>query len=326
MKNLNSIVALLALVIVMYSTSCKKWGDEPGGGTGGGTGGGPQACNIKGELFYPMCGTSALDNFWIKAENGKIYQPCANDVLNIAAEIYREGDQISFSVRNLKSGESCKDELILCPANTIPADYKVGLTCISRIASKELIADGYFRDYRKLDGCNWVFESLSGEKFEIAYIPKLYAIYANKRASIRYTLSSSGASICMVGSSIDIRAIRYYDVVGGCRPFITGKSPETKKTVSILKAWTEGSKLWLSLGYGGCSFEDEAICMYNEGTIYSSDPNIIHIKLGNLPEAQLCNAYFTKDICFDLGMLVKAGEYHNLILDGYSGGPIAVKF
>ena len=322
MKNLHSILALVALSIILLSTSCKKWGEEPGGGTGGS----PKICSIKGELFYPDCGFSALDNLWIKAENGKIYQPCANDIINIAAESYSEGDQISFSVRNLKAGESCKDELILCPANTLPPDYKVGLTCINKISAKEFIADGYFRDYRKLDGCNWVFECINGEKFEIASVPNIYTLFNNKRASIRYTLARCGSSICMVGQIIDIKFIRYYDVTGDCRPFISGKSPETKKTVKILKAWTEGSKFWVSLGYGGCNFDDSGITMYNEGTINSSTPKTTRIKLGNLPEAQLCNAYFTKDICFDLGTILKQGETLKVILDGYDGLPIEVRY
>lgn len=322
MKNLHSILALVALSIILFSTSCKKWGQEPDGGNGGGT---PQTCNLKGELFYPMCGVSALDNLWIKAENGKTYQPCANDI-KISTETYYEGDQISFSVRNLKAGESCKDELILCPANTIPADYRVGLTCIKRLSAKELSVDGYFRDYKKLDGCNWVFECLNGEKLEIGSVPNNYTIFNNKRAIIRYTPSKKGASICMVGQIIDIKFIRYYDVTGGCRPFIKGKSNETKKTVKILKAWADKDKLWLSLGYGGCNFEDDGITIYNEGTINNSDPNTIRVKLGNLPEAQLCNAYFTKDICFDLGTVLKQGETLKLIVDGYDGLPIVVKY
>jgi hypothetical protein len=324
MKNLNSLIALLALSMVLYSTSCKKWGQEPGGGNGGG--GGTQTCNIKGELFYPKCGVSALDNLWIKAESGKIYQPCASDIINIGAETYYPGDVISFSVRNLKKEESCKDELILCPANTIPADYKVGLTCINRISQKEISADGFFRDYKKLDGCNWVFECLNGQKLEIANIPSQFVIFNNKRAIIRYIPSNSSASTCMVGQIIDIRFIRYFDVVGGCRPFILGKSPDKKQTVQILKAWADGSKLWLSLGYSGCDFKDEGITMYNEGTLYSSDPNLIYVKLGNLPEEQSCLAYFQKDICFDLATLIKEGEYFNLIIDGYKGIPIVIHF
>jgi hypothetical protein len=130
----------------------------------------------------------------------------------------------------------------------------------------------------------------------------------------------------MVGQIIDIKFIRYYDVTGGCRPFISGKSPETKKTVKILKAWTEGSKFWVSLGYGGCNFDDSGITMYNEGTINSSTPKTIRIKLGNLPEAQLCNAYFTKDICFDLGTVLKQGEALKVILDDYDGLPIEVRY
>ena len=128
----------------------------------------------------------------------------------------------------------------------------------------------------------------------------------------------------MVGQIIDIKFVRYYDVTGGCRPFIKGKSNETKQTVKILKAWADKEKFWLSLGYGGCNFEDEGIILYNEGS--SGNPGMIRVKLGNLPEAQLCNAYFTKDICFDLGTVLKQGETLKLIVDGYDGLPIEVKY
>lgn len=226
MKNLNSIMAFIAIVVVVSTSACKRWGEEPGGG--GGTGGG---------------------------------------------------------------GNNPK---------------------------KEFTEEGCFRDYKKLDGCNWVFETTKGEKYEVGTLADGLTIKKDVKATINFSYSPNSFSVCMVGAIIDIKAIKYNDTpVNNCKEIIKGKSPDKKQTVQILNAKIDGNKLLLNLGFSGCDFKTEPINLYLQETSLNTKPVKLLLKLGNLPEEQACNAYFTKSICFDLSSITQKGLTYSIMLNGY---------
>lgn len=130
MQKLNNLAALLAVVFLVGFVSCKKVEE---GNKGGGY---SKDCNFTGTLIKTDYSKSVLSNLWIQGTNGEVYQACANDVINFAAESYSEGQKVVFGTRALSANETCESIFIDCPTGMIMPTQKVGITCINKVSGK----------------------------------------------------------------------------------------------------------------------------------------------------------------------------------------------
>lgn len=136
MKKLHLILVGALLALVMLTTSCEKWNpwdDEPGGGGGGG--GNTENCTLFGTLVRIPCGVSDIDNLWIKADNGKYYQPCDAGILHTMDLAYplQEGTRIQFGYRVISGSQVCDQEQVMLCGAAWPQRTKIRVTCIQPV-------------------------------------------------------------------------------------------------------------------------------------------------------------------------------------------------
>lgn len=243
MQKLNNLAAMFAISILVGFVSCKKL--EEGKGSGGGY---SKDCNLSGTLIKTDYSKSVLNNLWIQGNNGEVYQACANDIINFAAENYAEGQKVVFGTRALKSNETCESIFIECPNGMIMPTQKVGITCINKVSGK----------------CS--------------------------------------------------------------KSLINSPSLDKEQTVSIENVWQEGNNLKLFVAFSGCNFDASPINLHWDGNLKESMPMQIEFALGNMPAPQMCLAYFTDTLCYDISSLKAHGNQYILQVKGYKKGQIPIKF
>lgn len=187
--------------------------------------------------------------------------------------------------------------------------------------------NGMFKDYSKLDGCKWVFESKEGKKYEVGQWIANIEIKEGVAAEVRVR-NRSGASVCMVGQPIDVLSVTYGTTPGqvNCKLPVKIYSGENNQTVSVLNAAQNGNYLKIQLGYSGCNFDEKPINLYWDGNISKTNPASLTLKLINQPRPQNCLAYFTAETCFDLSPFKTFGSTLLITIEGYKDSPVTIRF
>lgn len=97
---------------------------------------------------------------------------------------------------------------------------------------------------------------------------------------------------------------------GKCKDLTTvpAQNHRTPEKVSILSAFVQDNYLKTVIGYSGCNPRHEKISLHWDGSYAKSNPPQVFFELGNLPEAQMCQAYFMDTLCFDISSINKLGS------------------
>jgi hypothetical protein len=135
MKKIQLVMVSLLLGVAMLTTSCEKWNPWDDGKPGGGGGANTESCTLFGTLVRVPCGVSDLNNLWIKADNGKYYQPCDAGVLQTMDIAYpmEEGTRIQFGYKVINGSPVCdQEQVILCGA-AWPQRTRIKITCIQPV-------------------------------------------------------------------------------------------------------------------------------------------------------------------------------------------------
>jgi hypothetical protein len=215
-------IVLLAMILSLGITSCKKgwWGTDEGNGNGSG-GGSNVSIAAKGTVVYQGCGLSIYGkNLWIKLDDGTLLQPCAQSFQTLCPIILHEGDRVDLK-------------------------------------------------YSKYTG--------NAQSFEI---------YC-KIANFRFTRAT----------------IDFINVLNdnNCRiiDFPANYDQLNTASINIMNAKIEGGKLTFNIGFGGCSNSAKQRFKLISKPTNDNDMMTYEVKLTDEKE-ELCQAYFTDDICFDI--------------------------
>ncbi|MES2728344.1 MAG: hypothetical protein V4643_14645 [Bacteroidota bacterium] len=224
-------IVLLAMILSLSFTSCKKgwWGyeEENGGGGKGGGGKGGQT-HVKGTIYTQGCGIGIYgDGLWIKLDDGTLLQPCAQSFQTLCPIVLHEGDRVELSY----------------------SAYK-----------------GDYPDFQPY--CDMM-------------------MFPFKRVTIDF-----------------INVIN--KPVGTCKPVTVPNNYDQLDLaqVNIGEASIVGTSLKLNIGYSGCSKNAEKFGLV--GKLISKGSTLTYeIKLTDAAP-EMCQAYFTEDLCFDLQSLRNA--------------------
>ncbi|GAB1449647.1 hypothetical protein MASR2M44_26760 [Bacteroidota bacterium] len=303
MKKIGMLFLLFGLI---WTNACKK-SDGPVT---------PQG--MLGTMVRINCGASTLGDLWIKGDDGTYYQPCVQDFATLIPVYYQDGDRVSFAKRALRDNEHCSP---IC--GTVLLDGKteqIGLTSLNLLSKREQFKlTGKLENLSgKLDGCGWVFHSDQGKTYEVldwfAGVPLL----EDEPLEVLIEPVNVG-SICMRGTPAVFLTAKYAKNGYACKASIKqAEIPKEKMTVHVLNARQENNNLVLMLGFSGCNFDPTPITLYTTDVNLASDPQVVQATLANMPEEQMCQAYFQKEVCFDLSNLKATSRYFNIILRGYN--------
>jgi len=299
-----------------FLMSCEK--DTPGGGGGNGGGGGgnpdPTLCSVYGTFTMMECGVSIYGGYWILLDDGTFLQPCETDVVTICPLPITEGTRVKLGYKKIYGRSSC-DDIITCMAiDPRLADgtakvKKVRITCLE-IVDQPTQGDCRFEGtilYR--EDCQVKYlQTDNAEQYEPVNQSVFNGYVAGDRVKFSFKFVNTFEATCTGAAPVEIDCIT---PVGdpnpnpGCVPLVVGddvKYPtEPGGPVHIESAFIEGNCLKMKIGFSGCDGNEARIAMTWDGNFSGLTPTVTLVPVDMEP--QLCNAYFLKDVSYDLSAL-----------------------
>lgn len=166
-------------------------------------------------------------------------------------------------------------------------------------------SSGTVVDYTGLDGCGVVIEMAGGKILEPVHLPAHYSLTVGDYVEFDYRVITTHASACMAGELADIVCIRSK----GCEPIkITFNPGDTlfRDEVVINEANISGNCININLSYGGgCGEHDFELRLLPMCATPPMPPIIQLVHNGN---GDLCQAYLTKNMSFDISALKEPGK------------------
>ncbi|MBR9860966.1 hypothetical protein GYB22_09515 [bacterium] len=162
----------------------------------------------------------------------------------------------------------------------------------------EIVCDtqGTVVDKTGLDGCGIMIDLEDGRTVEPIWgdfaVPA-----AGSKISLAYEPAEDMASICMSGEIVNITCLEVLETP--CKPFVYGTDLGTMETqdFTLMSHRFEGNKLYLKIGVSGCDLNRNFQLNISKAQMKSMPPQNAAI-LSFTP--QMCEAYFTTELCFDL--------------------------
>lgn len=322
---LKTALSVSLIFSLLFLISCEK--DTPGGGGPGG-GGDPQptACSTYGTVTKVICGTSALDNYWILTDDGKFIQPCESDVATPSN--LTEGTRVKFGYKKIHAGRGCLDEVITCaavdPRLTGSNRTRVKITCLEVLDQPTQCE--FIGTIMEHPSCNVLYIQMEdGTQFEPVNQEAFTGFSAGETVMFSYNTVETFQMTCSGAAAVQLTCITRLGCPppppSECKPIVIGDDPHTMPTnypVNVLNAYIDGNCLKLKVGFSGCDANTERINMMWDGMFSGLVAEANLVLVDNDP--QMCNAYFTKEVSFDLSPL-KAQQQGSIVLNiaGWEG-------
>ncbi len=159
---------------------------------------------------------------------------------------------------------------------------------------------GIVKDYTGLDGCGLIIES-DGDRFEPAELPEGKTIKNGDIITFSYE-KFDGASICMTGELVKITCLEV--ITNECRPVKVVKGDELQKAkkppFKLNNYSVEKGILKMNISFSGCGDNLDQVLMVSSAEMKSLPPQRACVLEY---EPQMCEAYITTDLCFDVSFI-----------------------
>lgn len=295
-KHLFSFTLMLGLALSMMVsfTSCEKEGDTPNKPGNN--------CSLTGTVENVMCGTGAYGNLWIKGDDGKYYQPCESSV---RLSGFTEGARVKFGYKVITKGKC--DEEITCMV-AVPRAVKMNLTCAQIISTPPAPCNltGTIVDAKSIvPTCNGkLIKTADGKLLDPVNQEKIANLNAGSKVWYSYVEVQTFAASCTGATPVELTCLtwNWCGTPTGCTPITVDNSLQPGYGVNVLSATLDGNCLKLKVGQSGCSDHTELLQLVWNGSYKKSSPAMVDLFVHD-PKPEMCEAYFTNEISFDLSKL-----------------------
>jgi len=163
---------------------------------------------------------------------------------------------------------------------------------------------GTVKDYTGLDGCGFIIELDNGDKLEPAEIVDTgFIFYDGQRVLVTYTELGGWGSYCMVGKIVRIETIQEI----GCNEISTYSNSLPNDGFVVNDLTINGDCLELNVSYGG-GCKPHYFQLVVLPTMKSKPLGPLNVlALCHEANDDLCEAWITKDISFNLRQLQNTG-------------------
>lgn len=318
---LNIAFSFILAFSSLFLVSCEK--DNPGGG--GGDQPDPTHCTVSGTFTQISCGVGIYGNYWIRLDDGKYLQPCETDIMTLNALDIREGTKIRFGYKNITGTSSC-DAMLSCA----PLDARVKGTTWSRIRitcieiTQQPQDCAHLGTIRLSSSCNVKYiEADNKDHYEPVNQVILDGYNAGEKIRFSYIPVLTLAATCSGSIPVQVNCISRTSEPDPttCTPLIIGYNdimPAPNGAIHVQEARIEGNCLKLKIGFSGCDANTGRIALLWDGKFHGPAPHVNLVLVDNQPQA--CNAYFTKEVSFDLSMIKQSEQGQTPIhVSGWSG-------
>ena len=100
-----------------------------------------------------------------------------------------------------------------------------------------------------------------------------------------------------------------------CPPLLVADDPDSLRLdpYDLVSAALVGHNLNLRVAFSGCA-PDHPLQLYMVGGVMESLPPQVRVALAHNDRGELCDAYFTREVCYDLSPLFEIAGYHTVIV------------
>jgi hypothetical protein len=323
---LKTALSVSLIFSLLFLISCEK--DNPGGGGGGGGDPQPATCSTYGTFTKVICGTSVYDNYWILTDDGKFLQPCETDVTTRCPLNITEGTRIKFGYKKISAGHGCLDEVINCaaidPRLNQSNKIRVKVTCLEIIEQPAQCQ--FIGTILEHPTCSVKYIQMDdGSQFEPVNQGVFNGFSADEKVLFSYNPVLTFQMTCSGAAAVELTCITRMGCPPpppvDCRPLVIGDDPRTLPAnflINVLDAYIDGNCLKLKVGFSGCDASTDRISLTWDG-IFDGDANLALVD----DAPQMCNAYFTQEVSYDLSALKAQDQGNiNIHIAGWEGSLI----
>ena len=173
----------------------------------------------------------------------------------------------------------------------------------------EIVLDeiGIVVDYAGAGNCSFVIELENGSRIQPLYYPDGFTFAQGQRIRVQYIELGTVISPCQRGTPVEIVFIEELN----CAPYIdlyfSNYDSLARDPVFIHEAFMDGDCLQIKLSYsGGCKTHTIDLARMHPWTASSSAVPTFEIR--HNANGDMCEAYFTKELRFDLSSLRLEGK------------------
>ena len=180
---------------------------------------------------------------------------------------------------------------------------------------------GMVVDYASAGNCGYIIELENGTKIQPLYYPEGFTFSQGQRVHIQYAELTNVVPSCNRGTPAEIIFVEELN----CAPFIDWipASPDSlpDDPVFLHEAFVDGNCLQIKISYsGGC--KEHLISLARIQPSFTSDSTISVFEISHNANGDMCEAYFTKELRFDLTPLKQEGKKEFVLTATLTNGEI----
>ena len=180
---------------------------------------------------------------------------------------------------------------------------------------------GLVVDYAGAGNCGFVIELDNGTRIQPLYYPDDFIFAHGQRVLIEYVELSNMIPACDRGAACEIKYIEELS----CAPYIdlyfSNYDSLARDPIFMHEAFIDGDCLHIKLSFsGGC--QEHTIDLARMHPWYSNSTNIPTFEIRHNANGDVCEAYFTKELRFDLTPLKLEGKTEFVLTAKLTNGDV----
>lgn len=184
-----------------------------------------------------------------------------------------------------------------------------------------LMETGIVVDYAGAGNCGFVIELDNGNHIQPLYFPDGFVFANGQRVLVEYTELPNVIPTCDRGAASDITYIEELS----CAPYVdlyfSNYDSLARDPIYLHEAFVDGDCLQIKLSYGG-GCEEHTIDLARMHPWVASSTNIPTFEIRHNANGDMCEAYFTKELRFDLTQLKLEGKTEFVLTAKLADGEI----
>ncbi len=165
---------------------------------------------------------------------------------------------------------------------------------------------GMVVDYASASNCGFIIELENGTKIQPLYYPEGFTFSQGQRVHVQYAELTNVVPSCDRGTPAEIIFVEELD----CAPFINLNSSNSDSLpndpIYLHKAFIDGCCIQIKVSYsGGC--KEHTINLVRIPLSETDTTDISTFEISHNANGDMCEAYFTKELRFDLKPLIQEG-------------------
>ena len=166
---------------------------------------------------------------------------------------------------------------------------------------------GMVVDYAGSGNCSFIIELENGAKIQPLYYPEGFTFAQGQRVHVQYAELTNVVPSCDRGTPAEIVFVEELN----CAPFIdlNSNNPDSiaNDPIFLQEAFVDGNCLQIKVSYsGGC--KEHSIDLMRLPPTATSNSTIPIFEISHNANNDMCEAYFTKELRFDLTSLKMEGK------------------